>query len=48
MAKKPAKKKTAAAKKPAAPKRAAPKGEPAPVDPIAEALRRRRAALLAR
>lgn len=37
------------AKKAAAPKRAkATKGEPAPLDPIAEALRRRRAALLAR
>jgi hypothetical protein len=46
MAKKAAKKKSAA-KKPAAAKRTAPKGEPAPVDPIAEALRRRRAALLA-
>jgi hypothetical protein len=44
MAKKAAKKKSAA-KKPAARRM---KGEPAPVDPIAEALRRRRAALLAR
>lgn len=45
--KKTAKKKPA--KKPAAPRRAkAPRGEPAPLDPIAEALRRRRAALLAR
>ena len=52
MAKKAAKKKSA--KKTAAPKRASggakrvAKGEPASVDPIAEALRRRRAALLAR
>jgi len=52
MVKKAAKKKSA--KKAAAPKRAngaakrAPRGEPASVDPIAEALRRRRAALLSR
>jgi hypothetical protein len=46
MAKKSAKKKSPSARKPAAKARA--KRETAPVDPIAEALRRRRAALLAR